>query len=234
MEKRDRKAADWSDTKLRWQEDLVHRTFVYLPAQINRLGSSQRRRWSSPNCAEFIGSRDSVWKSFPVRAPGYLPIALLTNNRKLAHAILSPKKHVSKIYPGGIMDEADVACFEAGIALKLHDAQIADRRGEWECQFHVEIEIAEEFHQVKRMVAAPVARKWWIWADFWVFTRSDSSIGRMAGDSTLHELQVPRGLRVTPIRKNQAVNFCRLLFLMFQNVLKIQKAYILTCLLKVK
>ncbi len=35
--------------------------------------------------------------------------------------MLSPKKHVSAIYRAqvaGIMDEADVACFEAGIALK--------------------------------------------------------------------------------------------------------------------
>ena len=89
-------------------------------------------------------------------------LLLLTNNGKLAHAMLSPKKHVSKIYRAkvaGIMDEADVARFEAGIALKDFTTLPAKLQilevDEASASSYVEIEIAEgKFHQVKRMVAA--------------------------------------------------------------------------------
>ena len=89
-------------------------------------------------------------------------LLLLTNNGKLAHAMLSPKKHVSKIYRAkvaGIMDEADVARFEAGIALKDFTTLPARLQilevNEANASSYVEIEIAEgKFHQVKRMVAA--------------------------------------------------------------------------------
>ena len=89
-------------------------------------------------------------------------LLLLTNNGKLAHAMLSPKKHVSKIYRAqvaGIMDEADVARFEAGIALKDFTTLPARLQilevNEANDSSYVEIEIAEgKFHQVKRMVAA--------------------------------------------------------------------------------
>ena len=89
-------------------------------------------------------------------------LLLLTNNGKLAHAMLSPKKHVSKVYRAqvaGIMDEADVARFEAGIALKDFTTLPARLQilevNEASASSYVEIEIAEgKFHQVKRMVAA--------------------------------------------------------------------------------
>ena len=89
-------------------------------------------------------------------------LLLLTNNGKLAHAMLSPKKHVSKNYRAqvaGIMDEADVARFEEGIALKDFTTLPARLQilevNEANDSSYVEIEIAEgKFHQVKRMVAA--------------------------------------------------------------------------------
>ena len=89
-------------------------------------------------------------------------LLLLTNNGKLAHAMLSPKKHVSKVYRAqvaGIMDEEDVARFEAGIALKDFTTLPARLQilevDEASVSSYVEIEIAEgKFHQVKRMVAA--------------------------------------------------------------------------------
>ena len=48
-------------------------------------------------------------------------LLLLTNNGALAHAMLSPKKHVAKVYRAkvdGIMTEEDRTRFEAGIKLK--------------------------------------------------------------------------------------------------------------------
>ena len=86
----------------------------------------------------------------------------MTNNGDLAHAMLSPKKHVDKIYQAkvdGIMDQEDILAFEKGIELKDHTCQPAkldivsvDRDAGTSL---VQITIAEgKFHQVKRMVAA--------------------------------------------------------------------------------
>ena len=89
-------------------------------------------------------------------------LLLLTNNGDLAHAMLSPKKHVDKIYQArvaGVMGEADMLAFKKGIELKDHTCQPAkleivsvDRNASTSL---VQITIAEgKFHQVKRMVAA--------------------------------------------------------------------------------
>lgn len=89
-------------------------------------------------------------------------LLLLTNNGKLAHAMLSPKKHVEKTYRAqvaGLMEQADVERFAAGIELKDFTCQpahlkILELDEEKETSL-VEITLAEgKFHQVKRMVAA--------------------------------------------------------------------------------
>ena len=89
-------------------------------------------------------------------------LLLLTNNGKLAHTMLSPKKHVEKIYRAkvaGLMNQSDVERFARGIELKdftCHPAQlkIVELDEEKEISL-VEITLAEgKFHQVKRMVAA--------------------------------------------------------------------------------
>ena len=89
-------------------------------------------------------------------------LLLLTNNGKLAHAMLSPKKHVDKVYRAqvaGIMTQEDVVRFKEGIELKDFTTLPAelemlevDREAN-SCL--VQIRIAEgKFHQVKRMMAA--------------------------------------------------------------------------------
>lgn len=101
---------------------------------------------------------------FPV---GWLDIdthglLLLTNNGALAHAMLSPKKHVAKVYRAkvdGIITEKDVEHFEAGIELKDFTCQPAKLTilevNEEQQTSLVEIIISEgRFHQVKRMVQA--------------------------------------------------------------------------------
>ena len=88
-------------------------------------------------------------------------LLLLTNDGKLAHALLSPKPHVDKTYLAqinGIMTDADVETFAQGIPLKDFTCQPAklelvsiDREKN---QSLVRVTIAEgKFHQVKRMVA---------------------------------------------------------------------------------
>lgn len=89
-------------------------------------------------------------------------LLLLTNNGKLAHAMLSPKKHVAKIYRAqvaGLMNQADVERFAEGIELKDFTCQPAQLKilevDEEKETSLVEISLSEgKFHQVKRMVAA--------------------------------------------------------------------------------
>ena len=88
-------------------------------------------------------------------------LLLLTNDGKLAHALLSPKRHVDKTYLAqvdGIMTDADVETFSQEIPLKDFTCQPAklelvslDREKN---QSLVRVTIAEgKFQQVKRMVA---------------------------------------------------------------------------------
>ena len=88
-------------------------------------------------------------------------LLLLTNDGQLAHALLSPKRHVDKTYQAqvkGIMSQEDVQTFAKGIPLKdftcqpakLEILSVDSDKGESQ----VRVTIAEgKFHQVKRMVA---------------------------------------------------------------------------------
>ena len=88
-------------------------------------------------------------------------LLLLTNDGKLAHALLSPKRHVDKTYLAqvdGIMTDADVETFAQGIPLKDFTCQPAKLElvsiNTEKDQSLVRVTIAEgKFHQVKRMVA---------------------------------------------------------------------------------
>lgn len=87
-------------------------------------------------------------------------LLLLTNNGPLAHALLSPKKHVDKVYEArvaGVMTKEDVTRFAAGIVLADHTCQpaVLDILETDEASSRVRITLNEgKFHQVKRMVAA--------------------------------------------------------------------------------
>ena len=55
-------------------------------------------------------------------------LLLLTNDGKLAHALLSPKRHVDKTYlaqVNGIMTDEDIETFAKGIPLKDFTCQPA-------------------------------------------------------------------------------------------------------------
>ena len=88
-------------------------------------------------------------------------LLLLTNNGQLAHALLSPKRHVDKTYLAqveGIMSQEDVETFAKGIPLKDFTCQPAKLElvsvDPVKNQSLVRVTIAEgKFHQVKRMVA---------------------------------------------------------------------------------
>ena len=88
-------------------------------------------------------------------------LLLLTNDGKLAHALLSPKRHVDKTYLAqvdGIMTDEDIETFAQGIPLKDFTCQPAKLElvsiDTEKDQSLVRVTIAEgKFHQVKRMVA---------------------------------------------------------------------------------
>lgn len=88
-------------------------------------------------------------------------LLLSTNDGKLAHALLSPKRHVDKTYLAqvkGIMTQEDVERFAKGIPLKDFTCQPAKLEivsvNPVKNQSLVRVTIAEgKFHQVKRMVA---------------------------------------------------------------------------------
>lgn len=88
-------------------------------------------------------------------------LLLLTNDGQLAHALLSPKRHVDKTYLAhveGIMTQEDVETFVKGIPLKDFTCQPAKLEivsvDSDKDESQVRVTIAEgKFHQVKRMVA---------------------------------------------------------------------------------
>ena len=88
-------------------------------------------------------------------------LLLLTNDGQLAHALLSPKRHVDKTYLAqvkGIMTQEDVETFAKGIPLKDFTCQPARLElvsiDTEKNQSKIRVTIAEgKFHQVKRMVA---------------------------------------------------------------------------------
>ncbi len=88
-------------------------------------------------------------------------LLLLTNDGQLAHALLSPKRHVDKTYlvhVEGIMTQEDVETFVKGIPLKDFTCQPAKLEivsvDSVKNQSLVRVTIAEgKFHQVKRMVS---------------------------------------------------------------------------------
>ena len=109
---------------------------------------------------------DDVARSKEVFPVGRLDIdthglLLLTNDGQLAHALLSPKRHVDKTYLAqveGIMTQEDVETFAEGIPLKDFTCQPARLElvsvDPEKNQSLVRVTIAEgKFHQVKRMVA---------------------------------------------------------------------------------
>lgn len=109
---------------------------------------------------------DDLARSKEVFSVGRLDIdthglLLLTNDGQLAHALLSPKRHVDKTYLAqvkGIMTQEDVETFSKGIPLKDFTCQPAKLEilsvDSDKDESQVRVTIAEgKFHQVKRMVA---------------------------------------------------------------------------------
>ncbi|WP_369902220.1 pseudouridine synthase [Bacillus manliponensis] len=150
------------------QEVMIHgeiveyKEFIYLMMHKPPGVISATEDENHETVVDLLEMEDAIFDPFPVGrldidTEGFL---LLTNDGKLAHQLLSPKKHVPKKYyakVAGVVTEEDVKEFQKGVILDdgyetkpgeltiLHSDEISE----------IELVITEgKFHQVKRMFGA--------------------------------------------------------------------------------
>lgn len=147
------------------QEPVHYEKYVYYMLNKPKGVISATEDDKHATVMDLLDSIAVVKEAFPV---GRLDIdthglLLITNNGGLAHALLSPKRHVSKTYRAlvqGIMTQEDQEKFQEGIVLedgfKCMPARLSILESNAiEETTLVEITIKEgKFHQVKRMVKA--------------------------------------------------------------------------------
>ncbi|AOT72345.1 pseudouridine synthase [Geosporobacter ferrireducens] len=143
-------------------EELVYREYIYVmmnkPQGVISASFDPRVK----TVVDLLPDEYQVYEPFPI---GRLDkdtegLLLLSNDGKLSHELLSPKKHIPKTYFAmidGNVDEKDVALFSEGVVLedgyKTLPGQLRIlKSGE---QSEIELTIYEgKFHQVKRMFLA--------------------------------------------------------------------------------
>ncbi|WP_027109265.1 pseudouridine synthase [Lacticigenium naphthae] len=153
------------DTVLFDGEPVVYQEYIYFmlnkPAGLISATEDELHE----TVIDILEPHDTLQEPFPV---GRLDkdtegLLLLTNDGALAHALLSPKKHVDKRYEAlvsGKVTQEDVTAFEAGVVLEdgyqtmpsqLRILSVDEEKEE----SRVEIVIQEgKFHQIKRMMEA--------------------------------------------------------------------------------
>ena len=144
-------------------EKITYKPFVYIIMNKPSGVISATEDGKHKTVIDLLCEKYKNYKVFPV---GRLDIdthglLLLTNDGQLAHALLSPKRHVDKTYQAqvkGIMTQEDVETFAKGIPLKDFTCQPAKLEilsvDSDKDESQIRVTIAEgKFHQVKRMVA---------------------------------------------------------------------------------
>ncbi|MFN7250553.1 MAG: pseudouridine synthase [Anaerobacillus sp.] len=143
-------------------EVIEYKEFIYLMMNKPQGVISATEDSKDETVVDLLQLEDARYEPFPVGrldkdTEGFV---LLTNNGKLAHELLSPKKHVPKTYYAriqGVVTEEDVAKFKIGVTLDDgYETKPADlvilKSGEIS---EIELTITEgKFHQVKRMFIA--------------------------------------------------------------------------------
>ena len=144
-------------------EPVIYEEFVYFMLHKPKDVISATTDAFHPTVIDLLDPADQVQEPFPV---GRLDIdteglLILTNDGALAHELLSPKKHVPKIYQAwieGQVDEENQLAFKKGIELddgyicKPSDLIILEKD---ETFTFIQITIHEgKYHQIKRMFEA--------------------------------------------------------------------------------
>ncbi|MEG0260889.1 MAG: pseudouridine synthase [Lysinibacillus sp.] len=143
-------------------ERIIYTEFIYL--MMNKppgvISATEDKR--DATVVELLEPLHQHFEPFPV---GRLDkdtegLLLLTNDGNLTHNLLSPKKHVPKVYYAqidGVVTQADIEAFAQGVEL---DDGYVTKPGELvilksDEQSEIELMIQEgKFHQVKRMFEA--------------------------------------------------------------------------------
>lgn len=143
-------------------EPVVYREFIYLMMNKPQGVLSATEDTRDKTVVDLLSPDFSHFKPFPVGrldkdTEGFL---LLTNDGKLAHNLLSPKKNVPKTYYAhilGTVTDEDIESFKSGVTL---DDGYKTKSGELHIlktgeTSEIELTITEgKFHQVKRMFEA--------------------------------------------------------------------------------
>lgn len=161
IEKSDKKQVDPEKDRIEYRGELLHyQEFYYYvlhkPAGVVSATEDQRDQ----TVMDLFSAKDYRSDLFPV---GRLDkdtegLLLITNDGKLAHELLSPKKHVEKEYfaeVSGVMTDEDQQKFTEGIFLdgertlpaELSIDEVAEAASKVRIILH-----EGKFHQVKRMV----------------------------------------------------------------------------------
>ncbi|WP_434402329.1 rRNA pseudouridine synthase [Planococcus sp. 11815] len=140
-------------------EPVVYREFIYLMMNKPQGVISATEDRFDETVIDLLTEYEQRFEPFPV---GRLDkdtegLLLITNDGKLAHELLSPKKHVDKTYYARInspVTDEDIEAFKLGVVLddgyETKPAQLNILRSGEESE--IELTITEgKFHQVKRM-----------------------------------------------------------------------------------
>ena len=140
-------------------EEVIYREYIYLMMNKPDGYISATTDKYEPTVLDLIDLSYLAFEPFPV---GRLDkdtegLLVLTNDGKLSHRVLSPKKHVPKAYYAkidGVVTEEDVEAFLEGVVLddgyKTMPSQLNILKSDDESE--IELTIHEgKFHQVKRM-----------------------------------------------------------------------------------
>ncbi|MDB0439085.1 16S rRNA pseudouridine(516) synthase [Clostridioides difficile] len=140
-------------------EEVIYREYIYLMMNKPDGYISATTDKYDPTVLDLIDVSYLAFEPFPV---GRLDkdtegLLVLTNDGKLSHRVLSPKKHVPKTYYAkidGIVTEKDIEAFAEGVVLddgyKTMASQLKILKSDEESE--IELTIHEgKFHQVKRM-----------------------------------------------------------------------------------
>lgn len=140
-------------------EAVAYTEFIYLLMNKPQEVISATEDKYDQTVIDLLDEEEQHFEPFPVGrldkdTEGFL---LLTNDGKLAHELLSPKKHVDKTYYAlieGLVTEADKEAFKKGVA--LDDGYVTKPASlnilESGPLSKIELTITEgKFHQVKRM-----------------------------------------------------------------------------------
>ena len=143
-------------------EEVEYKQFIYLMMNKPQGVISATEDTRDETVIDLLELEDAHFEPFPVGrldkdTEGFV---LLTNNGKLAHELLSPKKHVPKTYFARIQGEVtkdDIMKFKDGVTLddgyETKPAELVIKTSGSVSE--IELTITEgKFHQVKRMFLA--------------------------------------------------------------------------------